>query len=38
MSVIKITKENYLNLKFKNRDNEFIEEQTRRIRYNYSDI
>ena len=31
----KITKQNYLNLKFKNRDNEFIEEQTKRIKYNF---
>lgn len=31
----KISKQNYLNLKFKNRDDEFIEEQTKRIKYNY---
>lgn len=31
----KITKENYLNLKFKNRDEEFILEQTKRIKYNF---
>jgi len=30
-----ISKDNYLNLKFKNRDNEFIEEQRKRIEYNY---
>lgn len=31
----RISKQNYLNLKFKNRDDEFIEEQTKRIKYNY---
>lgn len=31
----KISEGTYLNLKFKNRDDEFIEEQTKRIRYNY---
>jgi len=31
----KINIDNYLNLKFKNRDDEFIEEQTKRIKYNY---
>ena len=31
----KITQQNYLNLKFKNKDDEFIEEQTKRIKYNY---
>jgi len=31
----KINRESYLNLKFKNRDNDFIEEQTKRIKYNY---
>lgn len=31
----KISEVTYLDLKFKNRDDEFIEEQTRRIRYNY---
>lgn len=30
-----ISSETYLNLKFKNRDDEFIEEQTKRIKYNY---
>ena len=31
----KINIDNYLNLKFKNRDDKFIEEQTKRIKYNY---
>ena len=31
----KINIENYLNLKFKNQDKDFIEEQTKRIKYNY---
>ena len=31
----KINIDNYLNLKFKNRGDEFIEEQTKRIKYNY---
>lgn len=31
----KLTRDNYLNLKFKNRDNEFIDEQTKRIKYNF---
>ena len=31
----KINNDNYLNLKFKNRDDKFIEEQTKRIKYNY---
>jgi len=30
-----ISKQNYLNLKFKNRDIDFIEEQEKRIEYNY---
>lgn len=31
----KINIENYLNLKFKNQDKDFIKEQTKRIKYNY---
>ena len=31
----KINEDTYLKLKFKNRDDEFIEEQTKRIKYNY---
>ena len=31
----RLSKQNYLNLKFKNRDDEFIKEQTKRIKYNY---
>ena len=31
----KINIENYLNLKFKNQDKNFIKEQTKRIKYNY---
>lgn len=31
----KISKETYLNLKFKNRDDEFVKEQTKRIKYNF---
>lgn len=31
----KISEQSYLNLKFKNNDKQFIEEQTKRIKYNY---
>jgi len=32
----KLSEQNYMNLNFKNHDNEFIEEQTKRIKYNFN--